>query len=101
MYLYLTRMYSGSFIGVARKWSLRSAQANLAPLSESDMVLFKMSLVSSSDAAGDPASASYGNLSPPTVNLVLYFSDFRGRMSQMKFPYVTAFPIGTSDLCIK
>ena len=101
MYLYLTSMYSGSCIGVARKWSLRSGQANLAPISESEIVLFKMSLVSSRDAAGDQASASYDNLLLPTVNLVLHFSDFRGRMSQMKLPYVTAFPIGTSDLCIK
>ena len=55
-YLKGTFMFSASFIGVAKKKSLTSAVKKVAPLSQSEIVLFNMSFVSSSEAAGDPES---------------------------------------------
>ena len=50
-------MYSGLAIGDERKKSLRSAERNRAPLHASEMVLFRRSLVSRRDAAGEAASS--------------------------------------------
>ena len=72
-------MYSTIDIGVSRKRSFRSQDINLIPLCASEMVLLNSSFDSKIDAAGDDASLGYSSLSPPTINLNLYGSDFRGR----------------------
>ena len=53
------RMYSGSAIVVAKKKSFRSADMKRAPRWASEMVLLRVSLVSTKDAAGEPASDAH------------------------------------------
>jgi hypothetical protein len=57
IFVFIMRMYSGSFMGGARKWSLRSVHINLAPLWASEMVLLMISFASRREAAGEPASS--------------------------------------------
>ena len=47
-------MYSGVFIGEARKWSFRSNVIKRAPLSESVIMQLRRIFVSNKLAAGDP-----------------------------------------------
>jgi len=44
--LYYIRIYSEFLMGITKKWSLMSADMNLASLFASEMVLFSSSLVS-------------------------------------------------------
>ena len=55
----------------------RSQDITLAPLRESNIVILNSSFGSKRDAAGDDASLGYSSLSPPTVSLNRYGSDFR------------------------
>ena len=54
-------MYSGLSIEVARKKSIKLQVRSFAPLDASLITLFKMILVSSRDAAGEPVSLWYGS----------------------------------------
>ena len=72
-------IYSGSFIGEARKKLLRSAVINFALRHASEITLFMIDFVSTKDAAGEDASSAYGSLSPPTTRRALYCSSFSGR----------------------
>ena len=73
------RMYSGSFIGEARKKSLRSQVKKRAPSLASEITLLRSSLVSRSDAAGEPVSKPQSSLSPPTTTRMRQGSVFLGR----------------------
>jgi len=64
-------MYSGFSIGIAKKQSLISANINLTPLLESDMVILSNTLVSKGLVASDPVSCSYFRWSSPTVIFIL------------------------------
>ena len=72
------RIYSGRVMKEQRKKSLRSQDRNRAPRCASEMTLLMRSLVSRREAAGEPGSSKYVNLSPPTTILVLNGSSFRG-----------------------
>ena len=96
-YFNFTFMFSGRFIGVLRKKSLRSIERNFAPLWLSEMVLLMRSFVLISVDAGEVASSGYSSLSPPTVRRTRYFSVLRGRWSQTKLSFVTLRFVGTSD----
>ena len=95
------RMYSLPCIGVARKWSFRSAVRKRAPFLASEITLLMMSFVSRIAAAGEPGSFPYDKRSPPTTIRTLYGSDLRGRKSQTKVAYVISTSFGTSDFLMK
>ena len=77
-------IYSGVCIGEARKWSLRSKVIKHAPLSESEITLFRTSFVSNKLAAGGPVSYGQVNLSSPKTKRTLYCSNLRGLWSHTK-----------------
>ena len=77
-YLNGTHIYSGSLIGIAKKWSFISKDMNLALLVVSNMVLLIKTFVSSIFKAGDPVSSTYTSLSPPTTMRILYASYLSG-----------------------
>ena len=64
--------------GFPRKY-FRSQGINLAPLRASEMVLLNISFYFKRYTAGDDASLGYSILSPPTVNMTRYVSDFSGQ----------------------
>ena len=94
-------IYSALYIRVFRKKYFRSQGINLAPLRESEIVLLNRSFDSKRDAAGDDASSGYSSLSPTTVSLTMYGSNFRGRQSHTKLAYMTVRPVVTSYFLIK
>ena len=93
-------MYSAIDIGVFRIKSFSSQDINLTPLRESEIVPLDNSFYSEIDAAGDDASSGYSSISPITVSLTLYGSDFRRRYSHTKLEYVTVRPVGKSFFLI-
>ena len=71
-------IYSTLNKGVSKKKIFKSYDENLAPLCESEIVLFNSSFYTKIDAAVGDASSGYSNLSPPIVNLNLDSYDFSG-----------------------
>ena len=72
-------IYYALGIGFSKKKYFRSQDINLSPRRASEIVLLNSNSDSQRDASGDDASSGYSSLSPPTVNLTLYGSDFSGR----------------------
>ena len=64
-------MYSSLTMVVAKKKTFKSQIINLAPCFYCEITLLINNTVSTSDAPGDPASPSLGNLSPP--QLILFY----------------------------
>ena len=75
----VTFMNRKKFIGECKNISFRSMLNNRAPLFTSEMTLFSSSYISKRTIDGDPDSDSYGNLSPPTTNLMRHVSSLSGR----------------------
>ena len=72
-------IYSALDIGVSRKKTFRSQDINIAPCRASEIVPLKSSSDPKRDASEDDTSSGYSSLSPPTVSLTLYGSDFSER----------------------
>ena len=72
-------VYYAFDIGVSKKKYFRSQDINISPLHASKIVLLNNIIDSKRDAAGDDASSGCSSLSPPTVSMNLYGSDFSGR----------------------
>ena len=88
-------IYSALDIGVSKNKYFRSQEINIEPHHASKIVLLTIIFDSKRDAAGDDAPSEYSSLSPPTVSLTLYGSDFSGSQSHTKFAYVNVRPLGT------
>ena len=93
-------IYSALDIEVSKNQYFRSQEINIEPHHASKIVLLTIIFDSKRDAAGDDAPSEYSSLSPPTVSLTLYGSDFRRRYSHTKLEYVTVGPLGTSSFLI-
>ena len=78
MCLYCTFLYSACAIGLARKYSLISADMKCAPSEASEIVLVTNIFVSMRFAVGEPTSSNYASLSPLTVIPTQYCSVLSG-----------------------
>ena len=72
-----------------------------APLEASEIVLFKSSFVSRSEAAGDPVSFLYDRRLPPTTIRTLQCSVLQGLWLYTNNAYVMSLFGGTSILKMK
>ena len=80
---------------------LISAVQYLASLSVSEITMFNRIFVSRREMTGELGSSSWSSLSLPTVRRTLCFSGLRGRISHIKFAYVTLTLFGTLDRGMK
>ena len=64
---------------VSKKQYFSSQDINLAPRHVSETALLKIIFDSKRDSAVNDASSGYYGLSPPTVIITMYGSDFSGR----------------------
>ena len=81
-----------------QKQSFRSHDINIAPLCESEILIFNGISYSKRDAAGDVASFGYYNLYPTTFNMTQNGSDFSGWL--LHTIYMIVIPLGTSPFLI-